>query len=81
MGHRWWWNSCPGADIAFATPDGNLITYNAANLRGFEGQLARAQVESDLAARLAELWEAVTPEIRTGLVDAICLYVTKAPCG
>lgn len=69
------------ARIAFTTPDGTVITYDASGLRGFEGQLARSQVESDLAGRLAELWENVTPEIRTGLVDAVCLYVTKAPCG
>ena len=69
------------ARIAFTTPDGTVITYDASGLRGFEGQLARSQVESDLAGRLAELWENVAPEIRTGLVDAVCLYVTKAPCG
>jgi len=69
-----------GADIAFATPDGNLITYSAKGLRGFEGQLARAQVERDLAGKLAELWETITPEIKAGLVDAICLYVTKGLC-
>lgn len=68
------------ARIAFTTPDGTVISYDASGLRGFEGQLARAQVESDLAARLAELWESVTPEIRAGLVDAVCLYVTKGPC-
>lgn len=69
------------ARIAFSTPDGTVITYDASGLRGFEGQLARSQVERELAGRLAELWENVAPEIRTGLVDAVCLLVTKAPCG
>ncbi len=69
------------ARIAFTAPDGTVITYDASGLRGFEGQLSRSQVESDLAGRLAELWETVAPEIKTGLVDAVCLYVTKSPCG
>lgn len=68
------------ATLSFVTPDGNIITYSAGGLRAFEGQLARAQVESDLAAQLSDLWESVTPEIRAGLVDAVCLYVTKGPC-
>lgn len=68
------------ATITFATPDGNIITYNANGLRGFEGQLARAQVESELAEQLSDLWENITPEIKSGLVDAICLYVTKGLC-
>ncbi|NIA66981.1 hypothetical protein HBA54_00065 [Pelagibius litoralis] len=70
-----------GASITFTTPNGNVISYSAQGLRGFEGQLARAQVESDLAAQLSDLWANVTPEIKSGLVDAVCLYVTKAPCG
>ncbi len=69
------------ATITFATPDGNLITYSAKGLRAFEGQIARAQVESDLAARLGEMWQSVAPEIKTGLVASVCLIVTKAPCG
>jgi len=68
------------AAITFATPDGNIITYSAGGLRAFEGQLARAQVERDLAQQLSGLWEAITPEIKAGLVDAICLYVTKGLC-
>jgi hypothetical protein len=68
------------AEISFATPDGKVITYKAGGLKAFEGQLARAQVESDLAAQLAGLWENIAPEIRSGLVDAICLYVTKGLC-
>ena len=68
------------ANITFATPDGNIISYNASGLRAFEGQLARAQVESDLAAQLSDLWQNIAPEIRTGLVDAVCLYVTKGLC-
>lgn len=69
------------AEITFATPDGKVITYSAGGLRAFEGQLARAQVERDLAAQLSDLWKNITPEIRAGLVDAICLYVTKGLCG
>ncbi|NIA72368.1 hypothetical protein HBA54_27650 [Pelagibius litoralis] len=69
------------AVVSFATPDGNVFSYDASGLKAFEGQLARAQVESDLAARLGELWQNVAPEIKTGLVDAVCLAVTKAPCG
>jgi len=69
------------ATITFATPDGNIITYNANGLRGFEGQLARADVEKVLASELSELWQNVAPEIKSGLVDAVCLFVTKAPCG
>jgi hypothetical protein len=68
------------ATITFATPDGNVITYSAGGLRAFEGQLARAEVERDLAAQLAEMWENIAPEVRGGLVDAICLYVTKGLC-
>jgi hypothetical protein len=68
------------AAITFATPDGNIITYSAGGLKAFEGQLARAQVERDLAAQLSGLWEAITPEIKAGLVDAVCLYVTKGLC-
>lgn len=68
------------ATITFATPDGNVVTYSAGGLRAFEGQLARAEVERDLAAQLSGLWENVAPEIRGGLVDAICLYVTKGLC-
>ena len=66
--------------ISFATPDGNIITYRAGGLRAFEGQLARAQVERDLAEQLSDLWENITPEIKSGLVDAVCLYVTKGLC-
>jgi hypothetical protein len=68
------------ATLSFATPDGNVITYSAGGLRAFEGQLARAQVESDLAAQLSDLWENIAPEIRAGLVDAVCLYITKGLC-
>jgi hypothetical protein len=68
------------ATITFATPDGNVITYSAGGLRAFEGQLARAEVERDLATQLAEMWENIAPEVRGGLVDAICLYVTKGLC-
>lgn len=70
-----------GASITFATPGGNVISYSAQGLRGFEGQLARAQVESDLAVRLGELWQGIAPEIKAGLIDSVCLIVTKAPCG
>lgn len=69
------------AEISFATPDGKVITYSAGGLRAFEGQLARAQLARDLAAQLSDLWENITPEIRAGLVDAICLYLTKGLCG
>jgi len=68
------------ATITFATPDGNIITYGAGGLKAFEGQLARAEVERDLALQLADLWKTITPEIKAGLVDAICLYVTKGLC-
>ena len=68
------------ASIVFATPDGNVIRYDARGLRAFEGQLARAQVEQALATQLSDLWKSVTPEIKAGLVDAVCLYVTQAPC-
>jgi hypothetical protein len=68
------------ATITFATPDGNVITYSAGGLRAFEGQLARAEVERDLAAQLSDMWQNIAPEIRGGLVDAICLYVTKGLC-
>jgi hypothetical protein len=68
------------ATITFATPDGNVVTYRAGGLRAFEGQLARAEVGRDLAAQLADMWENIAPEIRGGLVDAICLYVTKGLC-
>src|SRR3546814_3206793 len=62
------------ATVSFATPDGNIITYSADGLKAFEGQLARAEVERDLAGQLTGLWEAITPEIKAGLVDAVCLY-------
>lgn len=68
------------ATLSFATPDGNVVTYSAGGLKAFEGQLARAQVERDLAEQLSNLWETITPEIKAGLVDAICLYVTKGLC-
>jgi len=70
-----------GASFTFATPDGNVIAYNATGLRAFEGQLARAEVEKALAGELSGLWQNVAPEIKAGLVDAVCLVVTKAPCG
>ena len=65
------------AEITFATPDGNLVTYSAGGLRAFEGQLARAEVEKALAAELSDLWENVAPEIRSGPVRTVCLYATK----
>jgi ABC-type amino acid transport substrate-binding protein len=68
------------ASITFATPDGNIITYSAGGLRAFEGQLARADVEKALAGELSGLWQNVAPEIKAGLVDAVCLVMTKAPC-
>lgn len=68
------------ATISFAAPDGNVFTYSAGGLKAFEGQLARAQVERDLAAQLSGLWESIAPEIRGGLVEAVCLYVTKGLC-
>lgn len=68
------------ATVTFATPDGNVITYSAGGLKAFEGQLARAEVERHLAGQLADLWKTITPEIKAGLVDAICLYVTKGLC-
>lgn len=68
------------ATLSFATPDGNVITYSAGGLRAFEGQLARAQVERDLAEQLSGLWEKITPEIKSGLVEAVCLYLTKGLC-
>ena len=68
------------ATVTFATPDGNVITYSAGGLRAFEGQLARAEVERHLAGQLADLWKTITPEIKAGLIDAICLYVTKGLC-
>lgn len=68
------------ATITFATPDGNIITYSAGGLKAFEGQLARAEVERDLANQLSDLWKTITPEIKAGLIDAICLYVTKGLC-
>ena len=68
------------ATVTFATPDGNVITYSAAGLKAFEGQLARAEVERHLAGQLADLWKTITPEIKAGLIDAICLYVTKGLC-
>jgi ABC-type amino acid transport substrate-binding protein len=68
------------ATVTFATPDGNVITYSAGGLKAFEGQLARAEVERHLASQLADLWKTITPEIKAGLVDAICLYVAKGLC-
>ena len=67
--------------ITFEKPDGTKVTYDAKGLKAFEGQLARAEVERALAGELADLWENIAPEIKTGLVEAVCLYVTKAPCG
>jgi hypothetical protein len=69
------------ARITFATPDGNVITYDAGGLRAFEGQIARAQVEKALAAELSDMWQNIAPEIRAGLVDAVCVAFTGAPCG
>lgn len=68
------------AEVTFATPEGNVVSYRVGGLRAFEGQLARADVEKALAAELSGLWQSVAPEIKTGLVDAVCLLVTKAPC-
>ncbi|HMA15640.1 MAG TPA: hypothetical protein VKP12_12680 [Kiloniellaceae bacterium] len=68
------------ASVSFATPDGNVITYSAGGLEAFEGQLARAEVERQLAGQLADLWKSITPEIKAGLVDAICFYLTKGLC-
>lgn len=68
------------ATVTFATPDGNVITYSAGGLRAFEGQLARADVERHLAGQLSDLWKTITPEIKAGLIDAVCLYVTKGLC-
>lgn len=68
------------ATVTFATPDGNVITYSAGGLKAFEGQVARAEVERQLAAQLADLWKTITPELKAGLVDAICLYVAKGLC-
>lgn len=68
------------ATVSFATPDGNVITYSAGGLEAFEGQVARAEVERQLAGQLADLWKSITPEIKAGLVDAICLYLTKGLC-
>lgn len=68
------------ATVSFATPDGKVITYSAGGLKAFEGQLARADVERQLATQLADLWKTITPELKAGLVDAICLYVTKGLC-
>lgn len=68
------------AAVTFATPDGNVVSYQVGGLRAFEGQLARAEVEKALAAELSNMWQELTPEIRTGIIDAACLLVTKAPC-
>lgn len=68
------------ATVTFTTPDGQVITYSAGGLRAFEGQLARAEVERQLAGELGDLWKTITPELKAGLIDAICLYVTKGLC-
>src|SRR3546814_18044156 len=65
------------ATVSFATPDGNIITYSADGLKAFEGQLARAEVERDLAGPLTAPGEAITPEITQGLAGAVCLHVNK----
>src|SRR3546814_17531863 len=62
--------------VTFATPDGNVITYSAGGLRACEGQLARAEVEHQVAGQLADRCKTVPPEDNTGTVDSIRLYVT-----
>lgn len=68
------------ANVSFATPDGNVVTYSTKGLKAFEGQLARAEVEKALADRLAGMWETLGPEIRGGIVDAICAGMTGGAC-
>src|SRR3546814_19027148 len=58
------------ATVSFATPDGNIITYSADGLTAFEGQLARAEVDRDLAGQPTGLWEAIPPDNKGGRVGA-----------
>lgn len=68
------------ANVTFATPEGNIVSYQVGGLRAFEGQLARADVEKNLAESLAGMWETLGPEIRGGIVDAICAGLTGGAC-
>lgn len=68
------------ANVAFQTPDGNVVSYAVGGLKAFEGQLARAQVEQALAAELSNLWTNLAPEIKSGIVEAACLAMTGFPC-
>lgn len=68
------------AAVSFETPDRNVVSYQVGGLRAFEGQIARAEVEKALSAELSDLWQNLAPDIRTGIVDAACLLITKAPC-
>src|SRR3546814_4915742 len=63
------------ATVTFATPDGNVITYSAGGLRAFEGQLARAEVERQLAGQLRS--EEHTSELQSLMRISYAVFCLK----
>jgi len=55
-------------DFKFQMPDGTILNFTADNVKAFEGQALRAEVEKAVAEQIGE----VSP----GLVDAILSAVT-----
>ncbi len=66
--------------LTWDMPDGTKITYSATDVRAFQGQEARNNANAALAAALGELWQNVTPDIKSGAISALCLGLTGAPC-
>lgn len=68
------------ASISFKSKEGATVTYNVKELAAFTGQTTRGDVEKALAEANTELWTNLAPEIRNGIIDAVCVVALNAAC-
>jgi hypothetical protein len=77
------WISGKEADNALVevrTPDGNVVSYDAAGLRAFDGQNIQADLRAALAANASEFWQGLADTAKDGLVQGLCAALTGGLC-
>ncbi len=69
-------------DVAWKQPDGTEVTIAARDVRAFDGQALRAQLEAAIASEYGKTLQELAPELRTGLESVIAAACAAAgvPC-
>ncbi len=65
-------------EVEWLLPDGERVTYRAADVRAFEGQAVRGEVERAIVETTGQTIQELTPELRSVIETAITAACTAA---